>query len=436
MKQRAQLLASSLFISVGLTSLAYGQNAPPVTSTDASNREIETIVVTAERRSASTQDVALTVAAISGSALKNAGVTDTLSLVKAMPGLSVTTQGNNGYLYLRGLGTAIVGIGADASVATYIDGAYRARPRDILMEFIDVERVELLKGPQGTLYGRNAAAGAMNVISVDPKADTSGYVEASVGNYGMGSGTAVFNTPLIEDKLLLRAAIKVKSRDGYGTATDANGTTAETESLDALQFRVKLRALVSETLRLDFGLEHANMDYGLSALPETKSDCSKVRGDFSRGANLSNLVNTQQYSCNVASEYLGGNSTRDRAAMRQNTTDVDGKPFENTTVNWSATSRAVWSPTETTELSLLFNYLNGDGRSGADRDGTDIQYAYTASRTKTDSYYAELVLNSEVFGGRLKYTLGSTYFLEDLEDYVDVLSGIVNSRVKLCHVAG
>ena len=127
---------------------------------------LDEIIVTAEKREASMQDVPLSISAFSGERLEESGVIETLDLEMVTPGLAFSTDARVGQVFIRGVGAAtLAGPGADPSASTYIDGVYQARFTSSLVDILDVERVEVLKGPQGTLYGRNSTGGAIKYIS-------------------------------------------------------------------------------------------------------------------------------------------------------------------------------------------------------------------------------------------------------------------------------
>ncbi|MDC1513865.1 TonB-dependent receptor [Porticoccaceae bacterium] len=177
---------------------------------------LDEIIVTAEKREASMQDVPITISAFTGDRLEQSGVTETLDLEMVTPGLSFSTDTRAGQVFIRGVGsTTLSGPGADPSASTYIDGVYQGRFVGSLVDILDVERVEVLKGPQGTLYGRNSTGGAIKYISKAPGRDFGGSIKTKVGNYDLRSISVMLDTPLIQDKLLLRSTLLKKDRDGY-----------------------------------------------------------------------------------------------------------------------------------------------------------------------------------------------------------------------------
>lgn len=199
--------------SLVCASPALAQDASPVTGTD----QIEDIVVTAQRREERLQDVPLAVTAVTGDALARQGVTDTRSLMVSVPALDYTQQNNGALIYLRGVGTANAGMGQESSVAVYVDGVYLSSPTGSLFSFNNIERIEVLKGPQGTLFGRNATGGVVQIVTKDPSADTKLDAKVGYGNFDTWEGSLYATTGLGADLSADIALYAKKQNDGWGT---------------------------------------------------------------------------------------------------------------------------------------------------------------------------------------------------------------------------
>lgn len=207
-------------------------------ATEDSVAALQEVVVTAERREADLQKVPISIIAVSGADLQRSGVKSTVDLQTLTPGLVFTTNAVDGQPYLRGVGSDILNIGTDGSVAVHLDGVYQSRPSSAIQDFLDVRRVEVVKGPQGTLYGRNATGGAINIITNDPDYTWSGSVRLGSGNYDRRDGDAILNIPLMEDKAALRVGVLATGRDGF-TRNLFDGTRLDDEGLWV--YRAKLR---------------------------------------------------------------------------------------------------------------------------------------------------------------------------------------------------
>jgi outer membrane receptor protein involved in Fe transport len=174
------------------------------------------IVITGQKRTSTVQNTAATINVISAETLQASGVTGTASLQFATPGLLVSQDlGLQTQIFIRGIGSNLQGIGTGNSVATYIDGVFIPNSIASAQQFTDVERVEVLKGPQATLYGRNATGGALSIVTADPKFDLSGAADVSYGNYNAISTHVKVNIPLVADRLALSLATQTTKHDGY-----------------------------------------------------------------------------------------------------------------------------------------------------------------------------------------------------------------------------
>lgn len=203
-KRACQRLAAVLTIAVA---------ACPALS---SGQQLEEVIVTTERRSQSIQDVAGTVQAFNAAELEKFGVSnDYRSLQNAVTGLHISNQEGKLEVYLRGIGSSDSDFASDPSVATHYNGIYLPRPRSIGPMFFDVERVEVNKGPQGTLRGRNATGGTINIISHRPDNDAMAVsVKLGAGNFNRRHMEGVVNLPM-GDTFAARLAVYDESADSY-----------------------------------------------------------------------------------------------------------------------------------------------------------------------------------------------------------------------------
>ncbi len=230
-RARCRLLASAILLVVpGAVSAQVGPATAPAGTaatpglpdtttappTDAPGNGVADIIVTATRSSESLSKIAASVTAISGAAIGAGGIKDIGSLSSAVPNLSVGDQFGVNRTFIRGIGLTSIDLGADGAVAFLQDGAIIARPAAQLAGFYDIDRVEVLRGPQGTLYGRGATAGAINLITKRPTEELSGYGNVSYGNYNAVTLEGGVGGPIVGDKIMVRVSGKYDRRDGYG----------------------------------------------------------------------------------------------------------------------------------------------------------------------------------------------------------------------------
>ncbi|WP_091741482.1 TonB-dependent receptor [Phenylobacterium immobile] len=185
---------------------------------DASSVAVGEVIVTAERRTQSIQKSSLAISVLSPEALAQAGVTQARDLVKLDPGVQIGQGGPATQIYVRGVGDFGSTPLTNPAVATNVDGVYVARSQSIEGNFFDLERIEVLKGPQGTLYGRNSSGGVLNIISRKPTLGSyGGRASLEVGNYKLVNGEAAINVPIGENAAI-RASTQFVTRNGYSTS--------------------------------------------------------------------------------------------------------------------------------------------------------------------------------------------------------------------------
>jgi iron complex outermembrane receptor protein len=207
---------------------------------DGAGGGLEEIVVTAQRRAERLQDVPISISAIGSEALAARGVNDLTSLNGAVPGLNITgfaAANASNLVSLRGVAGQPLPIGGGQATAIYLDGVYLARPEAAFFALDDVERIEVLRGPQGTLYGRNATAGAINIITREPGDQPAGGIDVSYGNYEAISARGSLSGPL-GGGFAAGLSASYEDRDGYFTNT-VTGT--EPDARDAYTVRGKVR---------------------------------------------------------------------------------------------------------------------------------------------------------------------------------------------------
>jgi len=255
-------LATAVLLSVPGVALAQAK-APPAgnaaTPTEAaadatpSGAGVSDIVVTATRRNESLSKIPASVTAISGAAIGAGGIKDIGSLSSAVPNLSVGDQFGVNRTFIRGIGLTSIDLGADGAVAFLQDGAIIARPAAQLAGFYDIDRVEVLRGPQGTLYGRGATAGAINLITRRPTEELSGYANVTYGNYNALTLEGGVGGAIVGDKIMVRVSGKYDRRDGYGKNLF---TRNDVDNRDAYAIRASLLLKPVEDFEILVSGEH------------------------------------------------------------------------------------------------------------------------------------------------------------------------------------
>lgn len=231
--------------------------------TEGTSGALDEIVVTAQKKSESIEKVPLAVSAFGANQLQKSGVTDLSSLAAMAPDVNMGEQNGGARLTIRGIGLQENGPGSeDSPVAYNQDGVYIARTAAAMMGFFDLNDVEILRGPQGTLYGRNATGGAVNVNTMDPTDTFGGYVRLTAGTYAhVGTEGAIGGA--ITDDINGRIAFRTNDHDGYGTNI-TTGDPIDTQHERAV--RLKLEFLPADGLRILWSADYAtaNDSYGVA----------------------------------------------------------------------------------------------------------------------------------------------------------------------------
>ncbi len=218
---------------------------------------LEEILVTANKRTENLQDVPLAVTGFNEDFILEAGINDLISLEEHTPGFNVSSFSlGQPALYIRGIGSNEDGAGGDPSVATYIDGVYMGRPSASSFNFINIARIEVLRGPQGTLYGKNAVGGVVSVMTAKPTDELSGVVEASAGEFKLRELRGAVNVPL-SDNLFSNFAINYRERDGYVDNLHIGG---KQQNVDDIALQGQLLYTPSNTLSVVLGLDWEDVD--------------------------------------------------------------------------------------------------------------------------------------------------------------------------------
>lgn len=233
-------VALASILSAALPVAAMAQGTGQSAETEQAGEELGgDIVVTAQRRSESMMSVPVAISAFSGDTLAKAGVASVQSVQMATPALVINNTGAYAQPFIRGVGSRLLQNGFDPSVATYVDGRYISRQTAISLDLFDVQRVEVLKGPQGVLFGRNASAGAIRVITNDVSDSAEGLFKVGYGNYNHLTVQAMGNVP-ISDSFGIRISGLTDRHDGFATNIDPRGRR-EWDDKDLAAVRAKAR---------------------------------------------------------------------------------------------------------------------------------------------------------------------------------------------------
>ncbi len=271
------------------------------------------------------------------------GVSNVEGLVGYTPGLRISDLGGYAQISIRGVGSNIVFIGSDPSSTVHMDGVYLARPLSYLSDFLDVERVEVLRGPQGTLYGRNAVGGTINIISRKPSEEFEGELRGSVGAFDAYGVSGYVSGPVTESGIRASLAVSAKSRGAFRKNVSTGGGV---EDEDFVGIRGQILVPVTERGELTLRFDHSNTDGSLSQYPKLLSPTGVplddgILNDFRK-------VSTNDVSSTVMT--IGG------AAAELNYDLTDALTFKSLT-SFRRFRGSIAVDADSSSLQLLRNYL-------------------------------------------------------------------------------
>jgi len=370
-------LLTVLLATTAPATMAWADDATKDQAAASAPGTIAEVIVTAQRREESLQKVPIAVTAVSPAALETAGVVSSLDLPRVAPGLTTAPTVANAIFvpYLRGVGSNSPATGNDSSIAVYIDGVYQSDKLANIFDFADIQRIEVLKGPQGTLFGRNATGGAINIVTLQPKDTLSGSAEASYQRFNRFTAKGYLTGPLSDT---LSASLAVQHIGGgdflTNTGKDDPGKFGGTKSnsVDA-----KLRFTPSdrfEALASLMFVDRSTDDLGSNLYP--------VPGTKPVGVLLGGRADFGLY-------------------------EYSGSPNLVATKTYRATLKARYS-LDAVDIVSLTGYVHSRDHNKLDFDGTtaDISYFDEVQGTKDFSQEVQVLSTGS---GPLQWVLGGYY---------------------------
>ncbi|UAB79641.1 TonB-dependent receptor [Erythrobacter sp. SCSIO 43205] len=391
---------------------AFAQDNEPLAAPEADDG---VIIVTATRRAQDVQDIPIAVTAISPQALDNQGVDniqEVTSLAPSFTSSQAQLASGSVVLRVRGVGTTSNNIGFESAVGIFIDGAYQSRPGVALSEFVDIERVEVLRGPQGTLFGRNTSAGALNIVTKRPELDTfGGFVNAGYGNFDEISLQGAINVPLVEDTLALRVTGAYRERDGFITLVDGDGVAFDdSNDVDQYMVRAQLGFETESGLRGRLIGDFSNSQSSccspiqLYEAPIVTGGAFAAIGRDPAGGNGQPVTSTNPFG---QSEFEDALDNRIAAANFAPVADID---------NYGFTGEIEFPISDNADLIFIGSYRKYESFENYDTDFTALDiFNVDALELDLETWTAELRLQGEAFDGKLNYIFGAYYSDETID---------------------
>ncbi|MEL6540887.1 MAG: TonB-dependent receptor [Pseudomonadota bacterium] len=420
MTRKFAAYAAGLMACSSLTVPALAQDTPDGLEAPDANEDV--IIVTATRRAQDVQDIPIAVTAISPEALNNQGVDNIREVTDLAPSFtSSQAQIASGsvVLRIRGVGTTSNNIGFESAVGIFIDGAYQSRPGVALNEFVDIERVEVLRGPQGTLFGRNTSAGALNVTTKRPElGEWGGFANAGYANFDEVSLQGAINIPLNEDSLAMRVTGAYRKRDGLLDIVDRNGAViGDTNDVDQFLIRTQFGFEGDSGVRGRIIADYSNSQSSCCGAVELYESPLVTAGAYAAvglGANGGNgqpLVSTNPNGNSEFREILGN---RVVAANFAPQADID---------NYGLTAEIEVPLSDSADLIFIGSYRDFENVEFYDSDFTALDIFNVGIDGEINTITAEMRIQGETFDGKLNYMFGGFYADESIDSTTTFLLG-------------
>ena len=388
--------------SFALVSPAFAQSADE-------NVEEGEIIVTAQNRAQDVQDVPIAMSVLSGQALKDAGVSDFRDIGKLAPSVQITDDNSVIHVTVRGIGTYSNDESQDSSVVVNVDGEYLNRGEVMNAALFDIDRVEVLRGPQGTLYGRNSTGGAVNFITRKAGDKFAVNADATYGNYNTVKANAGVDIPLGELGGI-RLAGFYGDHDGYASHPATPFAPAGESGADKIWGgRASIRLKLSDALTVDAAVEHAERDYVNGAYGSVNLN-GAGNGPTGPGCNAAGFVRVATAYPQTLCVPSGTNflQSQDRKTFSQPLFGAGPGYSQNTT---AFRGRIAYEISDAATLSYIGGYRTSS-RTGA--QGLPVVYQTETFRNDVKSQSHELRLNGDL--GGITYQVGGFYFKETIDN--------------------
>ena len=442
MKKLASLRALAL-LGTGLALVPQTAFAQDAEEQDTAGSDEGIIVVTAQGREQSLADVPIAISAVSGEMLEKSGVTDIRELNQVAPSLLVSSTGNeaNGSARIRGIGTVGDNPGLESSVAVFVDGVYRSRSGNALSEIGPIDRIEILRGPQGTLGGRNSSAGMISIYTAPPEFEFSGYGAFSYGNHDAIRVEGGINAPL-GDTVAARLDGVYFKRDGF-----YNDVTNGTDVNNRDRYLVRAQALVEPTESISFRLV---MDY--SKKDEACCAATFVQPDFAPLARISPGLNSfvQPTTGNALTSTSNpivpvllalGQDPRglSQSTFNRNIYPTAGRSYNGETEDYGISGELNWQ-LGAVNLTSITGYREYENFQGSDTDYTGVDLLYrtpgpNAGARQFKTFTQEFRLNGSAFDDKLDWLIGGFYANEKLQTRDNLRFGTQYGTFVACRIA-
>ncbi len=443
-------LKSTSLIVLSTTILTTALMSESTYAVEDKSKGLEEIVITARKISESLQDVPIAVSAFTAESLKKKGLSNISQMGDYTPSLimdftsALTGSSASITTFIRGIGQSDFLLTIDPGVGLYVDGVYVARSVGGIVDLLNLERIEVLKGPQGTLFGRNTIGGAINIVSAMPGEDFSINADATIGSFNRRDLRLTVDIPLIEDKLLSSLSFSTKNRDGYARRIPFTGEHGPDISYptQAIGQNTELGDENTFTAKGIFQLQASDRLQATLIIDATRSRehsaASKLLNVYPGATQLAGLYNgciagaIPVQVCGPAFNLNGdANPLNDRTPYDGRfitddpyTTYGTGPNFSNLDL-FGAALTLDYDINDNIDFKSITAYRKLEAEFGRDGDNSPITMDHTSNLYKHNQFTQELQLTGVSFDSKLKWLAGLYYFEESGRDNVFVpLGGI------------
>jgi len=443
-------LKSTSLIVLSTTILTTALMSESTYAVEDKSKGLEEIVITARKISESLQDVPIAVSAFTAESLKKKGLSNISQVGDYTPSLimdftsALTGSSASITTFIRGIGQSDFLLTIDPGVGLYVDGVYVARSVGGIVDLLNLERIEVLKGPQGTLFGRNTIGGAINIVSAMPGEDFSINADATIGSFNRRDLRLTVDIPLIEDKLLSSLSFSTKNRDGYARRIPFTGEHGPDISYptQAIGQNTELGDENTFTAKGIFQLQASDRLQATLIIDATRSRehsaASKLLNVYPGATQLAGLYNgciagaIPVQVCGPAFNLNGdANPLNDRTPYDGRfitddpyTTYGTGPNFSNLDL-FGAALTLDYDINDNIDFKSITAYRKLEAEFGRDGDNSPITMDHTSNLYKHSQFTQELQLTGVSFDSKLKWLAGLYYFEESGRDNVFVpLGGI------------
>ncbi len=365
---------------------------------------IDEITVTARKREESLQQTPIAITAFTGESLLNRGLTELTEIGSFAPNVNMASApggsggGINAQIYIRGIGQTDFLFTTDPGVGIYIDGVYFPRTLGGNMDLLDIDHIEILRGPQGTLFGKNTIGGAVNIISAKPSPEAGGYAQVTIGKFDRIDARGSFDFPILSNKLLAKVSFSAKNRDGWGKRLDfATGEVLDrTGNDDEAAVRGAIRWLPTEDITVDITADYTRVRE--QSVPTTLLQADPFGGV---PIVLWNALIGGPAGTPFDGRYITGDPDT-TFGTGPNNSNLDAWGVS-AIIEWDLGSVTVKSITAYREMDALF---------GRDGDGSPLPIVHTNQRQDQNQISQELQVTGTSFEDRLNWVIGGFYFDE------------------------